>query len=91
MYRRLTFWARADSDAYVEFKSGGIDQAGLANRDSYQVSLGTIQLTKEWRQWTINLEGANLSSAIGAFAWIATKDSNPNGVTFYLDDIFFED
>ncbi len=89
-YRRLTFWARADGDAYVEFKSGGINTDGLPHRDSYEASLGTVQLTSEWRQFTIDLEGCKLSDVIGAFAWVATKASNPNGVTFYIDDVYLE-
>ncbi len=30
------------------------------------------------------------TSVIGAFAWIASKDVNPRGVTFYLKYIYFE-
>jgi len=89
-YRRLTFWARADNPTFVEFKTGGIDKPGSPYRDSYEASLGMQSLTTDWRQYTINLENANLSSVIGGFVWVATKTANPNGVTFYLDDINFE-
>jgi hypothetical protein len=49
-----------------------------------------VVLTTEWKQFEIDLGGADTSSVIGAFAWIASKDGNPGGLTFYLDDIRFK-
>jgi len=90
-YRRLTFWARAETEAFVEFKSGGIDNTPKVRyRDSFGKGLGTTYLDQEWRQFTIDLGDEDLSSVIGAFAWVATSASNPHGAVFYLDDIQFE-
>lgn len=91
-YRRLTFWARgARGGEIVEFLSGGID-SGMKYKDSFKARTKPrkITLSQEWRQYEIDLEGKKLSSVIGGFAWVASRSSNPNGLTFYLDDILFE-
>jgi hypothetical protein len=71
-YSKITFWARGETGTeLIEFKSGGINSASNPNgnqyRDTYEVSTGKIVLGREWRKYTINLEGQNLSSVIGGF------------------------
>ncbi len=91
---RIVFWARGETGRErVEFKAGGIDgtrRPDISHKDSFSVSLGTLQLSTKWRQYTIDLRGADLSSVIGGFAWVATKAANPEGLVFYLDDIRYE-
>lgn len=90
-YKKLTFWARGETgDEVVEFKAGGINAPGKPYKDSFEVSTGKVQLDKEWKQFTLNLAQKNLSSVIGGFSWVAAKSANPEGATFYLDDIFYE-
>lgn len=90
-YQRLTFWARGENgNEIVEFKAGGIDSLGKKYRDSFEKTAGKVVLTKEWTQYAIDLSGADLSSVIGGFAWVATKTANSSGLTFYLDDIRYE-
>jgi hypothetical protein len=90
-YKKLTFWARGETgNEIVEFKAGGITKAGKTYKDSFDLSTGKIPLEKEWKQYTITLDDADLSSVIGGFSWNASKSSNPNGVVFYLDDIYYE-
>lgn len=90
-YKKLIFWARGETgDELIEFKSGGINAPGKQFRDSFEISAGKIQLEKEWKQYTLDLEGKNLSSVIGGFCWVAAKSANPNGATFYLDDIGYD-
>lgn len=90
-YNKLTFWARGETgDEVVEFKAGGTDAAGKPYKDSFEVTTGKIQLDKEWKQHTLDLDAKKLSSVIGGFCWVAAKTSNPEGATFYLDDIFYE-
>jgi hypothetical protein len=87
---RLTFWARgASGGEKIEFLLGGI--TGLYN-DSVQPprKTGVMTLTPNWQSYTINLTGADLSRISGGFAWTATQADNPNGATFYLDDIRYE-
>ena len=87
--KRLTFWARSDKggEKISEFKVGGITGE---YPDSDSASVGPIELTQQWKQYTIDLNGKDLSNIIGGFAWSASKDDNPNGFTIYLDDITYE-
>ncbi|MCW3135632.1 MAG: glycosyl hydrolase family 17 protein, partial [Canidatus Methanoxibalbensis ujae] len=88
--KRLEFWARGEKGCEkAEFKVGGIKRPGKPYYDSLNVSTGVIHLTKEWRKYIINLEGANLSMVIGGFCWLTNKNQNPEGCTIYLDDISF--
>jgi len=87
---KLTFWARGEKGGEkAELKVGGLKGA---YQDSLQpaLSTGPIVLTKDWKQYTLNLSGKNLSHIIGGFVWATNKPSNPNGATIYLDDIRFE-
>ena len=87
--KKLTFWARGKNggERIEEFKMGGTTGAF---GDSDTAGIGPILLTQEWRQYTINLSGKNLKQIVGGFAWSANLDNNPQGCTFYLDDIKYE-
>ncbi len=87
-YRRLVFSARADRECTIEFKVGGIDER-YGDSLSYPRSK-TAKLDDNWREFQIDLGGANLKHIIGGFCWASKWDANPDGVTFYLDDIRFE-
>jgi hypothetical protein len=94
-YTRLTFWARSDNAAHLEFKVGGITGK---YPDSLQPARGTgvVTLSSQWQQYKINLAGADLSYVIGGFLWSASWTNNgigidnPKTLVFYLDDIQFE-
>jgi hypothetical protein len=87
--KKLTFWARGKNggERIEEFKIGGITGAF---GDSDTAGIGPIVLTQEWKQYTIGLSGKNLKKIIGGFAWSANLDNNPQGCTFYLDEIKYE-
>jgi len=89
---KITFWARGQTGhEVVEFKSGGVAGEGKQYRDSYTATIGRVELGKEWKQYQIPLASLDLSSVIGAFAWVASADYNEGkAVTFYLDDIVLE-
>lgn len=92
-YKRVTFWARGQNGReMVEFKAGGIDARDKGKKyvDSFNATTGEITLDVEWKKYEIDLTGKDLSSVIGGFCWAANKDGNPNGLTFWLDDIQFE-
>jgi hypothetical protein len=83
---RLAFWARGDKGGeVVEFKIGAVDVSPSPGR-----SLGRVTLKPTWEQYEIELEGMDLTNAIGLFLWIATDVDNPQGAIFHLDDIQFE-
>lgn len=87
--KKLTFWARGEKGGEVirEFKIGGISGA---YPDTDAAGIGPIALTQEWKQYTIDLTGLDLSYIIGGFCWVASGMDNPEGMVFYLDDIIYE-
>jgi len=87
-YNRMVFWARADRPTVVEFKVGGINEP---YGDSLIYPRGIhADLTEGWQDFEIDLTGADLTHIIGGFVWVTNWDMNPDGITFYLDDIRFE-
>lgn len=87
-HSKLTFWARADKEGQVEFKVGGINER---YGDSLKYSRSkTARLDTRWKAYEIDLREADLTHIIGGFCWATNWDSNPDGITFYLDDIRFE-
>lgn len=86
---KLTFWARGakGGERIEEFKMGGI--MGEFS-DSDGAAIGPVILTKEWKQYTVDLKGKDLSFIIGGFCWATNIDVNPEGATFYLDEIKYE-
>jgi hypothetical protein len=96
----LTFWARGGTGGeQVEFFVGGVGRdpaSGIATNpfpDSLPrtPSQGKITtLTTNWRQFSIDLAHSNLTNVMGGFGWYTGASNNPNGATFYLDDIQYE-
>ncbi len=90
-YAKLTLWARGRSGGeVVEFKAGGIRNPGKPYQDSFSATTGNVTLSDQWQRFAIDLRGADLSSVIGGFCWVASASSNPNGLTFYIDDVHFQ-
>jgi hypothetical protein len=87
--KKLVFWARGDKggETVLRFGMGGI--AGQYP-DSAKVEIGPIVLTKNWREYTIDLTGKDLSCVSGGFYWMMDKNSSPDGAVIYLDDIRYE-
>jgi len=87
-FTRLSFWARGETGReVVTFLVGGI--RGTYS-DSAKVELTKVALSKAWKQYSINLSRENLSNIIGGFGWVASRQDNPQGCVFYLDDIRYE-
>ncbi len=86
---KLTFWARGakGGERIEEFKMGGI-MGEFSDSDS--AGIGPVILTKDWTQYTIDLAGKDLSYVVGGFCWATNADVNPEGATFYLDEIKYE-
>lgn len=86
---KLTFWARGEKggEQIVEFKMGGL--TGTYS-DTDSASIGPVELTQEWKQYTIDLEDLDLSYISGGFSWVTNSMANPDGAVFYLDDIQYE-
>ena len=85
---KLTFWARGAKGGEVlqKFVIGGIKGTYA---DSSTIEFGPVELSDVWKEYTVNLAGKDLSYISGGFGWVTTVDLNPNGCTFYIDDIKF--
>lgn len=86
---KLTFWAKGavGGERIEEIKIGGLTGS---YPDSDQASTGPIIFTKEWEKFEIDLKGKDLTYISGGFCWSTNIDVNPDGCTFYLDDIRYE-
>ena len=87
--KKLSFWARGEKggERIEEIKIGGLSGT---YPDSDTASIGPIILTKDWQQYIIGLEGIDLSYISGGFCWSTNIDVNPEGATFYFDDMRYE-
>ena len=89
-YIKLVFMACGEKGGEViEFGMGGIGSDQSKYKDSHHTHIQgrTVELTKEWKQYIIDLSKVDLSSVISGFYWSAGWSANPTGVVFYLDDI----
>jgi len=85
--KTLTFWARGENGGEkVEFKFGVLG----SDKKFHDTASGdtTVTLGKEWKQYSIDLKGKDLSQIKTAFCWVLAAEGSP--VTFYLDDIQYE-
>jgi len=90
-FKKISFWAKGEKGGeVVEFKGGGIRNPNKTYKDSFEATTGKITLERNWKQYDISLEDKNLHTVIGLFCWVASGRSNPAALTFYLDDIQYE-
>lgn len=88
---KLVFWARGElgGERIEEFRVGGMGGDEMYP-DTDMAFIGPVILTNEWKKYTIDLRGKDLSYISGGFAWTTSSDVNPHHCTFYLDDIHYE-
>ncbi len=85
---KLTFWARgAAGGELVEFKMGILSK-NKPFHDSSTAALGKVKLTTDWQQFSIPLDGKNLSCIKTPFVFSFAGKKEP--ITFFLDDIKYE-
>lgn len=86
--RRLTFWARgAEGNERLDF-GVGLLTSGKPYHDTVHAKKEDVRLSTEWKQYSIDLEGEDLSRVKTPFVWTAAGQGR--AITFYLDDIRFE-
>jgi len=87
---RLTFWARGErgGERVQEFRIGGI--TGGKYPDSDIAALKNVRLSKEWKQYAIDLTGKDLRHIIGGFGFLMNKKQNAGGSVFFLNDIYYQ-
>ncbi|MDD4879568.1 MAG: hypothetical protein PHR22_03845 [Candidatus Omnitrophica bacterium] len=87
-YKKLSFWIRGEAGGEViDVKVGGITGDFP---DTCSKELKGLRLSKDWKQYTVDLSGCDLSNVIGGFCWAADSNKNSGIVTFYLDGIIYE-
>lgn len=86
--KKLTFWAKGDKGGEVVTFLFGLIAIDKAYHDSATGKLDKVALTKDWKQYTIDLAGKDLSQIKTGFAWTLASTGRP--ITFYLDDVKFE-
>jgi hypothetical protein len=87
--QKLVFWAKGEKGGeVVTFKMGGVGM-GHAFPDSDAATSDPIILTKDWKEYSIDLTGKDLSHIIGGFAWVGTARENQSNITFYLGEIYY--
>ena len=87
--QQLTFWAKGDKggEQIQEFTVGGI----MGNYPDTDIAvIGPAILSGEWRRYTIDLRGKDLSYISGGIACSTAEDLNSETCVFYLDEIRFE-
>ena len=91
----ITFWAKGEiGSETVEFFTGGMGRNADTGEkeksypDSFKkTSIGYQELTNFWKEYTIPLTSLDLNYVIGGFGWVTNSTKNPNGATFFLDNI----
>ncbi len=85
---KLTFWARGEKGGEVVTFLCGIINRDKPFFDTVQTKLDRATLTPEWKQYTIDLKGKDLTRVKTGFGWTLASTGQP--ITFYLDDIRYE-
>lgn len=92
----LTFYARGENGGErIRFQMGGVISDTSPYNDSVTTPVplgGWTTLSDDWQPYTITLPAElDLSHVVGGFLWAAdwshNCEANPEGITFYLDDI----
>lgn len=86
--KKLSFWARGEKGGEGVTFLFGIFPKEKRFFDTATGKLDKVKLTVEWKQYTIDLAGKDLSRIKCGFAWTLAAEGEP--VTFYLDDIQYE-
>jgi hypothetical protein len=90
-YTRVSFWARGQKGGErLQFKAGGQTTPNAAYPATFEVDSDMIVLTDKWARYSLSLAGKNLSNTACFFVWVAQARQNPDGLTFFLDDLYYE-
>jgi hypothetical protein len=58
---------------------------------SPKLTTGYVTLSRDWKQYSLNLKGRGLSYVLGGFGWAANATENGlRDINFYMDDIRYE-
>lgn len=83
----LKFWARGEVGGEKVKFGFGVIGADQPFPDSGKKELA-VDLTNEWKEYTIDVAGIDLTRVKTGFMWVVGGQGN--GVTFHLDDVRWE-
>lgn len=96
-FAQLRFRARSTVEkAKVKFLVGGVYTGTYPSSIPKPIyaqeanAKGFVTLSTEWKEFHIDLRGADLSHVIDGFGWVAERARTPDGVRLYLDEIVFD-
>jgi hypothetical protein len=85
---KISFWAAGDTGREIaEFKAGGIKGK---YSDSFEVTLGKISLSQQWKHYSIGLVNVDTASVIGAFCIVLVADPLLPRTVVHLDGVRYE-
>lgn len=82
----LTFWAKAT-------KKGTINEIGFGQdflENKYLVTYNNLELTTNWRQYTIAIPDASKLTQVAGLFWYAEGPEDNEGYSFWIDELQFE-
>lgn len=82
----LTFWAKASKRATINEIGFGQD----FGEDKYAVTLFGLELTTNWRQYTIAIPDPSKLTEVSGLFWYAEGPEDGEGYTFWVDELKFE-
>ncbi len=86
--KKLTFWARGEKGGeVVDFKFGILGREKKFF-DTGKGGLERVTLTRDWKQYEINISNQDLTRIKTGFEWNLASSGQP--ITFYLDDVQWE-
>ena len=86
--KKLTFWARGQEGGEKIDFGVGLLGSDKEYHDTAKAELKGVKLKREWKRYSIDLDGKDLTRVKTPFVWTLGGRGRP--VTFYLDDIRFE-
>lgn len=88
---KLTFWAKGESGReMVEFMVGMEQGQNAVCRDSLRATTGIMRLRKEWKKYSIALDGKDQDRSRIITGFLFRIEGQGGPVVFCLDDIQFE-
>ena len=84
--KELSFWARGEKGGETISVSFGLIAKDKPYFDTAQGKLDKVALTKDWKQYTIDLQGKDLTRVKSGF--VVTVAGEP--MTVFLDDIQYK-
>jgi len=91
--KRVVFWGRAPKKCRVRFKVCICVDQPHGDSAADPAATPWLLLSPEWKQFTLDLKGVDLSRVISGFCFVTNRDAQSESdapVEFYLDNIYWD-